>query len=244
MVGEEPEQVAAPGTAARRGGAHDHTQRPTSGSMKCSDEVAGVAAVGQERAQGEPSTSSPAPRRVATAAGVRVEALDLAQHPQVARPLPAGRGRGNTPAARGRRRTRGRSPRRYRHAHLGVAGCATPSSREEPQQLRVGALVVDDEAGVECDLAPAVAADTSWVWAWPPSRSSRSKSVTSWRRPRTYAAVRPETPLPITPMSSRSPITWQTPRRRRRARPSRRRRARPCAVLPARAGASRTRRSR
>src|SRR6476620_12626837 len=39
---------------------------------------------------------------------------------------------------------------------------------------------------------------TSWVWAWPPKRLSPSKSVTSCVRLSTCAAVRPETPAPMT----------------------------------------------
>ena len=52
----------------------------------------------------------------------------------------------------------------------------TPSSREEPAEQRVVRLVVDEEAGVERE--PVV----ETVFAWPPARSSRSKTSTSWAR--------------------------------------------------------------
>ena len=54
---------------------------------------------------------------------------------------------------------------------------------------------------------------TSWVCAWPPSRSSASKTVTSWVRESRYAAVSPETPAPITATDGRRssaavPYSW------------------------------------
>src|SRR6478672_3080031 len=45
---------------------------------------------------------------------------------------------------------------------------------------------------------------TSWVWACPPSRVSPSKSVTSWVALRTWAAVSPDTPAPMTAAVGRS----------------------------------------
>src|SRR3954468_5987468 len=45
---------------------------------------------------------------------------------------------------------------------------------------------------------PPAPVGTSWVWAWPPSRLSASRSVTSRDADRTCAAVSPDTPAPIT----------------------------------------------
>ena len=67
---------------------------------------------------------------------------------------------------------------------------------EETDEVRVGVLVVDDEAGVEPSVRPATRCST--VFEWPPARSSRSNSSTSWAFESAYAAPRPEIPVPIT----------------------------------------------
>ena len=68
--------------------------------------------------------------------------------------------------------------------------------REQRAQVRIGRLVVDDEAGVDRDRP----ADRrhSTVWLWPPARPSASNSVTSMRCDSSQAADRPEMPLPTT----------------------------------------------
>ena len=58
------------------------------------------------------------------------------------------------------------------HAHLGRARPHAELA-EQPPQVRVRAVVVDDETGVDREPVPAESV-TSWVWAWPPRRSSAS----------------------------------------------------------------------
>ena len=82
-----------------------------------------------------------------------------------------------------------------REAH--VAGCAaTPSSASSALEVRVVAVVEDDEAGVDVVASPwASRRDACCVW--PPGVVARPRRrVTSWRRCSRCAATRPATPAP------------------------------------------------
>ena len=156
------------------------------------DEVAGEAAVGEELAPGRLRGSSVGEQRP----GRAVEARHLGQHPHEARVGDAPRlgEHARRTAAAGVRQSAALA--RDAHAHLGGLGRHAELA-EEAQQVGVGPLVVDDEAAVDAQRGRRDPG-TSWVCAWPPSRLSASKRVTSWAGDSTWAAVSPATPAPMT----------------------------------------------
>ena len=102
----------------------------------------------------EPAVVEELPERRVVAGGGElplrqpVEARDLRQHPQVARPPQVGGGREETSPAEGAGPLQTALVVADRHRHLGGLGGDTELG-EQPQQHGIGARVVHDEAGVD-----------------------------------------------------------------------------------------------
>ncbi len=162
-----------------------------------------------------PRAGAGGPRRTrASSRGPPATRAAAAPSPRRGGPSPPGRSgrcrrasggsRGRRGCASGRRARRApglpysksRAVAPHREAHVALL----PGDAELAEQLhevRVGALVEDDEAGVHRDVAGRPPA-TSTVWVWPPTRASASKSTTSCRRESRCAETRPEMPEPTT----------------------------------------------
>ena len=102
--------------------------------------------------------------------GHPVEPRDLHQHPEVRRTQRVAPGGEQAREAERAGPLQRVVVRTHRHRHVGVLGLH-PELVEEPQQVRVGALVVHDEAGVDGQDDPS---STTCVSACPPSRESAS----------------------------------------------------------------------
>ena len=114
--------------------------------MKCRTKYAEKPPVVEELAQRDVVGASPvAEQRPARAA---VEPRDLGEHPQVARVAQVGRGREQAAAAERAGPLEAGAVVADRHRHLRRLG-RDAELGEQPQQHRVGARVVHDEAGVD-----------------------------------------------------------------------------------------------
>ncbi|MCW2675360.1 MAG: hypothetical protein JWR70_400 [Modestobacter sp.] len=196
MVVQEAEQVDGRVLQRQPGGRGPHAGHDRHDEVL--HEVVGVAAQREPVERGDP-----APTALVLGAGelqqpprLPVEALHLGRHAQEAGGRPPGAaGRTGRPA-RARRRTPGAALARDGHGHLGRPG-AHAELGEQPQQVRVGPLVVHDEAGVD-GQDPVVRRRHVVRVRVPASRPSVSNSVTSWVVCSRWAAVSPETPDPTT----------------------------------------------
>ena len=147
MVAQEREQVAG-----RVGQRHRLARRPhrrDDRQQEVLDEVARVAADGDERAERDVASS---PLVGQHPAGVPVEAPHLGEHPQVGGPGEVGRLREQAAEPAGARvlEAAARAPHAHRHVRLLRRHAQLA---EQAQEIRVGAAVVHDEAGVDVDGA-------------------------------------------------------------------------------------------
>ena len=188
VVVEEREQVAR--RVVQRHGGVAGPDRRHQRLHEVPLEVRREAAVGQEPAQ-RALVLRPREQRPRAA----MKARDLGEHPQVAAPSEGAGGRDQParPSAPAHSRP---VPSSRIDIDISDGWVVTPSSANRREQHRVGARVVDDEAGV--DRQGREPSCTSWVSACPPSRSSASYSVTCAARAATWAAVSPDTPEPMT----------------------------------------------
>ena len=77
-----------------------------------------------------------------------------------------------------------------RHAAFGLRRDIL-GARNMRGQVRIGRLVIDDEAHIDRDACPSCPCGTSTVQLWPPSRDAASYSVTRWRLPSSQAQDKP-----------------------------------------------------
>ena len=134
-------------------------------------------------------------RRLEQRGRLPIEAHDLAEQREVRRPhqVPPLR---EEPVGAAAAVLEPAPPARHREGHVRVAG-GHAELAEEPHEVRIRAVVVDQEAGIERNGAGRHRRPPP-CWYGRPVVDSFSKRWTRWRRLRKCAAAKPEMPAPIT----------------------------------------------